>query len=89
MNETANVGADCWCENRGSHGPSFAILPHGLYLGAVVYPVWETDDPVRPAQLHPPYHATKLCHPAYLVAHLELWAPGEEGQCFEGSLEST
>lgn len=79
----------CWCENRDSHGPSFAILPHGRYLGAAVYPVWETDD--HPAQLNPPYHATKLYHPAYLMPRLEppmLWTLGqEEGQYFEGSLE--
>lgn len=91
VNGTANVGEVCQFENRDSHGPSFAILPHAHYLGAAVYLDWETDDLARPAELQPPYHATNSYHLAYLLLHLEfqmLWTLEQEGgQYFEDSLE--
>lgn len=72
VNETVNVGVVCQFESRDSRVPSFAILPHAHYLGAAVYPDWETDDLARPAELYPPHHATNSYHPAYLLPHVEL-----------------
>lgn len=90
VNETVNVGGVCQFESRDSHGPSFAIHPHGHYLGAAVYPDWETNDLARPAELCPPYRAMNPSHP-YLLPHLELqtlWTLAqEEGQYFEDSLK--
>lgn len=88
VNEIANV---CQFGNRDTHGPSFAILSHAHYLGAAVYPDWETDDLARPAELYPPYHATSSYHPAYLLSDPELqmlWTlEQEQGQYFEDSLK--
>ena len=72
VNEIVNMGVVCQFESRDGHGPSFAILHHGHYLGAEVYPDWETDDLARPAEPYPPYHATNPYHPPRLLPHFEF-----------------
>ena len=61
-----SVGVVCQFESRDNHGPSFAIHPHGQYLGPVVYPDLETDDL---GELNPPYHATNPYRPACSLPH--------------------